>query len=157
MTHSQSCSHPLVNAPSGGLPTIFSVTATLHCRQRPPPPPPHHSTPPHPLSRSHSYPVEQFCPTLTDCTVCGLQRLAVNMCFLSGSGHNVLSKKVPLRWKNCADPGFARSHLDPPEGALSGAQSWGQDVWTGGGLDQSPPPPLPRLGSVLDHTTMTEM
>lgn len=35
---------------------------------------------------------------------------------------NLPCKKSPWM-KNSTDPGFARSHLDPPEGAASGVQS----------------------------------
>lgn len=37
------------------------------------------------------------------------------------------------------DPDFARSNLDPPEGALSGMQSQRRDVWGGEGLEETPP------------------
>lgn len=41
--------------------------------------------------------------------------------------------------ENSTDPSFARSRLDPPEGASSGVQSQGRDVWGGEGLDEAPP------------------
>lgn len=47
--------------------------------------------------------------------------------------------KKSLRLEHSTDPGFARSHLDPPEGALSGVRSQRRDVWGGEGLEETPP------------------
>ena len=50
----------------------------------------------------------------------------------------VLPPRVCRGEKNSTDPGFARSHLDTPEGASSGVQSQRRDVWGGEGLDKAP-------------------
>lgn len=50
-----------------------------------------------------------------------------------------MCQKVPFWGKSHTDPSFARSHLDPPEGASSGVESQEQDVWTGGALELATP------------------
>lgn len=41
--------------------------------------------------------------------------------------------------ENSNESGFARSHLDPPEGEMSGMQSERRDVSGGEGLGETPP------------------
>lgn len=70
---------------------------------------------------------------------CTLQYiLMANMWLLPGFRLNLPRKKSP-RMENSTDPGFARFHLDPPEGASSGVQSQRRDVWGGEGLEETPP------------------
>lgn len=64
--------------------------------------------------------------------------MLLNVGLLPGFRLNLPCKKSP-RMENSTDPGFARSHLDPPEGASSGVQSQRRDVWGGEGLDETPP------------------
>ncbi len=64
--------------------------------------------------------------------------LMANVWLLPGFRLNLPCKKSP-RMENSTDPGFARSHLDPPEGASSGVQSQRRDVWGGEGLEETPP------------------
>lgn len=55
--------------------------------------------------------------------------------------------KVFLWMEQSTDPGFGRSHLDPPEGALSGMQSPEMRcLWSGRIRRDSP-----RLAGILDY------
>lgn len=57
--------------------------------------------------------------------------------YVTFPGFSYYEKSLLMEYST--DPGFARSNLDPPEGALSGMQSQRRDVWGGEGLEETPP------------------